>query len=504
MDTLTAQIVAARSRGEVVTPSWLYEQQRLATLQRQLVGEWDRYAGEAQQIITDLQQTAIATARREATQLTLAALADAGLAVTAELAQVPLGAFADLVGVLGDGSPLRSLLDALGTHAAQAVGDALLHAVAVGQNPRQTARQIRDALGGDLHRALRIARTEHMRAYRSASLRTYQANGDILRGWMWRASPSRKTCCVCLALDGSEHPLDEPFAAHVSCRCTPVPLLRNQSAPPHETGADWFARQDEATQRAMLGPGKFDLYRDGKLALADLVGTKDDARWGRSVYERSLGELKSGREKPAQRAFRSNLPHNPPPPPDNLPMAALDLERVQSLRGMERMHAAEMAIVDRPVEYGFGYDRQGDVVINRRGEAQGFRPTAEEARQLQGGIFTHNHPRNGSFSKYDAQALHRIQPSELRVIGRGDDGVIYRYIVKPNTAFFQLNEAVLESVLLRATNIATNEAKKRREQFSTRQAAARWHLDRVMRYTDALLRMRYQASMNYVQEVVDG
>ena len=183
---------------------------------------------------------------------------------------------------------------------------------------------------------------------------------------------------------------------------------------------------------------------------------------------------------------------------------ALARDQVQSLRGMERMHAAEMAIVDRPVEYGFGYDRQGNVVINRRGEAQGFRPTNEEGRQLQGGIFTHNHPKDGSFSENDILGLHRLQPNELRVIGRGDDGVIYRYIVRPDQAFYRLDRKIIESVLVDAGGKALRQAKQRRGQFSTRQAAARWYLDRVMRYTDALLRMRYRVSINYAQEVVDG
>lgn len=254
----------------------------------------------------------------------------------------------------------------------------------------------------------------------------------------------------------------------------------------------------------MLGPGKQKLYAEGKLTLADLVGVKEDAQWGRSRYQRSLRDIQSGRETPTQHSFRSNLPNNPPTPPNNLPTVALAHDRVQSLRGMERMRAAEMAIVDRPVEYGFGYDRQGTVVINRRGDAQEFRPTDEEARQLQGGIFTHNHPRNGSFSKYDALALHRFQPSELRVIGRGDDGVIYRYIVRPDQAFYRLDREIIESVLVDAGGKALRQAKQRRDQFPTQQATARWHLDRVMRYTDALLRMRYQASINYVQEVVDG
>ncbi len=500
---LTAQIATAQAAGETVRPSWLVERGRLETLQHQIVSEWARFADVAEQVITDTQRAAVVAAHAEAHQLTLAALHDARVTTGADVVRLPVAALHELIGVLGDGSPLRTLLDKLGQQAAQDVGDTLTHAVAVGRNPRRTARDIQDALGGNLNRALTIARTEQMRAYRTASLRNYQENSDILRGWAWRASPSRRTCPVCLAMDGTEHGLDDPFASHQCCRCCPVPLLRDRETPPHETGAEWFAKQDEATQREMLGPGKQKLYAEGKLTLADLVGVKEDAQWGRSRYQRSLRDIQSGRETPTQHSFRSNLPNNPPTPPNNLPTVALAHDRVQSLRGMERMRAAEMAIVDRPVEYGFGYDRQGTVVINRRGDAQAFRLTDEEMRQLQGGIFTHNHPRDGSFSGDDILLLHQLQLTELRVIGRGDDGVIYRYSVRPDQAFYRLNRTTIGSVLSYAESEVLERAKQQRDQFPTQQAAARWYLDRVMRYTNALLGMRYQAPINYVQEVVD-
>ena len=155
---------------------------------------------------------------------------------------------------------------------------------------RAAVRDIQDALGGNLNRALTIARTEQMRAYRNASLRSYQDNHELLRGWRWLASPSRRTCPVCLAMDGTEHGLDKPFASHIRCRCVPVPVLHNASPSTRKTGAAWFAEQDEATQRAMLGPGKQQLYAEGKLTLADLVGVKDDAQWGKSRYQRSIGD----------------------------------------------------------------------------------------------------------------------------------------------------------------------------------------------------------------------
>jgi len=333
---LTADIDAARAAGETVKPSWLMERDRLTTLRRQIIAEWARYAEQARAVITATQRAALDAATREAAQLTQAALDDAGMRGAADVARLNTRAVEEVVGVLADGSPLAELLARVGAQAAADVSAALTHAVATGRNPRQTARDIRAALGGGLHRALRIARTEHLRAYRNASLQTYQANADILRGWQWRASPSRRTCPVCLAMDGREFGLNEPFASHISCRCTPVPLLKDRALPPRETGAAWFARQPEAAQRAILGPAKFDLYQRGRITLNDLVGVRDDPRWGRAVYERGVGELESNRDKPAGRPTQA-----PPKPPATTP-AASARERLEHVAKRTKAKQADL------------------------------------------------------------------------------------------------------------------------------------------------------------------
>jgi len=60
-----------------------------------------------------------------------------------------------------------------------------------------------------------------------------------------------------------------------------------------ESGEDWFARQPEAAQRRVLGPGKFSAYKDGRLRLADVVQPTVDPVWGRGLRERSLRDALS-------------------------------------------------------------------------------------------------------------------------------------------------------------------------------------------------------------------
>jgi SPP1 gp7 family putative phage head morphogenesis protein len=294
---LTTKIAAAQAAGTPLRPAWLRQQGRLEALEQQILQEWSRFAGSANDIITATQREAVLAGALDAAALVEAAADEAGLVVRAgaDLARLNTEATQALVGVLQNGSPLRALLDGLGADAADTVQRGLLRGVAIGRNPRQIARDIRTALGGNLNRALTIARTEHMRAYRSATLERFQANGEILRGWQWRAAPSERTCPLCLAMDGREFGLDEPFASHVSCRCTAIPLIKNRDAPRRTLGADWFATQDAATQRGILGPGAFDLYREGKLSLGDLVQVKHDPVWGPTLRRKSLKELNDER-----------------------------------------------------------------------------------------------------------------------------------------------------------------------------------------------------------------
>jgi SPP1 gp7 family putative phage head morphogenesis protein len=180
------------------------------------------------------------------------------------------------------------------------VRNALTAGVALGTNPRVVAVEVRRALGTSAVRALTISRTSILGAYRTASLETYRANSDIVTGWIWTAAKQSRTCLACIARDGSEWPLDTFMPAHVNCRCTLRPRVKSwkelgfegiPERPQPETGAAWFARQPEDVQRVMMGPTAFDLFKQGRVKLDDFVGTKRNATWEASTYQRSLKEI---------------------------------------------------------------------------------------------------------------------------------------------------------------------------------------------------------------------
>ncbi|MBI4496841.1 MAG: minor capsid protein [Chloroflexi bacterium] len=301
LDALAQQIAAARARGEEVSLSWLFQQERLQTLQRQVEAEIRDFSRFAEGRILQEQAQAVQAAQDQSAALMRAGLGPAPEGVTVTLARLPAGAVQDLVGFLQDGSPLRELLDELGPEASTAVRQALITGVATGQGPRQIARQVRQSLGGNLVRALTISRTEVLRSYRESSRRTYEANSDVVSGWVWHSALGTRTCAFCWSMHGSVHPVTERMATHANCRCAEVPRTKSwedlgfkdipDTRPDIRPGTELFRELSEAEQLKILGPAKLAAYRAGALKLEDLRGFRRDPRWGPVGFERSLKDI---------------------------------------------------------------------------------------------------------------------------------------------------------------------------------------------------------------------
>ena len=138
-------------------------------------------------------------------------------------------------------------------------------------------RAVQGNFEGGLARALVIARTEQLDAYRAAAQAHHAANRDILQGWQWYAELDHRTCASCISHHGETHPLDEPGPLdHHQGRCTRLPLTKtwNQlgfddidepdSAVNEGDGYAWFQSQPETTQRDILGPKRFQAWTDGR------------------------------------------------------------------------------------------------------------------------------------------------------------------------------------------------------------------------------------------------
>jgi len=300
-DDLLRMIREARDAGEEVSPAWLFRYRRLEELQAQVEAELRNFVGFAEHRILKQQEEAVRAAQEHSEKLVLEDLLAPPEGVRVRWNRLPIEATQDLIGFLHDGSPLRALLDELPGQAGQAVADELVQGVALGLNSREISRRIRRAAGVGLVRALRIARTETMRAYREATRRSYQANSDIVKGWIWHAALDRRTCPMCWAMHVTQHGLDETLGDHPNGRCTMIPWVASweelgfEGAPDTrvvvEPGESIFKEQPEDVQRAVLGNAGYEAWKAGKVTLRDFVGERTDPRWGRTFYAKSLRSI---------------------------------------------------------------------------------------------------------------------------------------------------------------------------------------------------------------------
>jgi SPP1 gp7 family putative phage head morphogenesis protein len=296
--------------------AWLFKYNRLAGLRAQTEQQIANFMNFTDGKIRQEQLFLAGQAQTHAEQLIRLGLGTPPLGASFVFNRLPVDAISDMIGFLQDGSPLHSLLNELIGDAGNAVANGLVQGLALGLNPKQVARNIRKYLGNNMVRALRIARTEQLRVYRESTHRSYLANSNVVKGWVWISARTSNTCAVCWSLHGTWHGLDERQDEHVAGRCTSAPDTITyaemgfsniaESVPKIESGIDAFAKLSFDNQLAVLGPAKFVAYRDGSLKLSDLVGRKYSVKWGTMRYEKSLSELGLNRSELLKK-YKSDL-----------------------------------------------------------------------------------------------------------------------------------------------------------------------------------------------------
>lgn len=271
------------------SPSWLYRRSRLQALLRQVEAELRRFAELAAELTEAGQRLAVEAAQANAMALLEEAAGGDNLLLST-FQRLPKSALESFVGFSSNGSPLRALFDSLGTEASQGVQELLRSGILMGKGPRETARLMRRQYGMSLSRALTIARTEQLRAYREASRQVFEANDDVLAGWQWLSGANARTCPSCWAMHGTLHPVSESMDSHPNCRCTQVPVLKEMPLLV-KPGEELFRALPESMQRRILGRSTWAAWQDGAMSFGDLVGVKNDPRWGRTHYAKSLREI---------------------------------------------------------------------------------------------------------------------------------------------------------------------------------------------------------------------
>lgn len=159
--------------------------------------------------------------------------------------------------------------------------------------------------------AAAVVQTATQAIANDARLKTFEANADVVVGLEWFSALDSHVCPVCMALsgktwmnseDGSHKPIGHstPFQTppiHFNDRCVMLPITNlnefmpkgtraseGGQVPSSTTFSDWLSRRTQAQQDEQLGAGRAQMWRDGKITLAQLISGN-----GREL---SLAELK--------------------------------------------------------------------------------------------------------------------------------------------------------------------------------------------------------------------
>jgi very-short-patch-repair endonuclease len=184
--------------GEEITKGTVTRLERLKAIRNQAAKEANKFSKFADAQITAGQREAIKAAERNGHDLIRAFFPDDvdldELGVT--FFRMPSESVENLAGMLQNGAPLRELLDEAVGEASEAFGERMVTGLASGWNPRKLARELRKEYGMGLTRALRISRTEQLRAYRETQRQVYDES-DVVTGWERHAVGDSQTCMAC-------------------------------------------------------------------------------------------------------------------------------------------------------------------------------------------------------------------------------------------------------------------------------------------------------------------
>lgn len=295
MQAMADDLAREAAEGRAISQAKLWRSRRYQSLQAQLQRELASYTQYAEGLIAENQSQLGALGIQHATTATQVSMPGVGVYFDV----LPIEAIENMVGLAGDGSPLSTLLRATWGDSAAGLTNELIRSTALGVNPRETARRMRQGATQGLNRMLNIARTEQLRVYREAGRQQYEFSG-VVEGFKRLATHDDRVCPACLMAEGERYSVKQQLREHPSGRCTMVPIVKGMPEVQWEKGQDWFKRQDEATQIRILGRKRYDAWIGGKFDLNQLVSIRRNSTWGDSVFPTSLKDLLGKKPTPSR------------------------------------------------------------------------------------------------------------------------------------------------------------------------------------------------------------
>lgn len=290
MEALALEVSLMAEQGQVINKAITMRLKRTQSLLWQARAETGKYVNWAAEKIAELQTALAEQGLANAAEAIGVIYSEAGMVGTG-FNVLNVGAVENMIGLAGDGTPLLKYLQSVHAGAADGMIDALIDGVARGIHPLKVAKEMANGLGRKgLQQAMNTARTEMLRAYRNASLQQYQESG-VVSGYRRISARDGRVCAGCLFSDGMLIESLDSFDEHNLGRCTSIPVVIGaEDASLFENGTDWFQKQSEATQRSILGPGRYEAWQNGA-SLKGMFTHVDDPTWGGSYVPTPVGQL---------------------------------------------------------------------------------------------------------------------------------------------------------------------------------------------------------------------
>ena len=277
--------------GQPVPPQLIYNLQRYQDLMAQILEEIPDYEKYAVDVITEYQIENFNLGLDDATAVIRATKPSSEI-----WNYVGKDAVETVAGFAGNGAPLAQLLQHDYGELGVKVTDALVVGIGLGKGAYATAKDMRDSMGMEFNRSVRIARTEINRAYRIANAQQYAKSGVVTK--VLRLCYPPTACLACLAMDGEECP-NGICDDHPNGKCTTVAVTVGGFYPQWQHGLDWLEEQSEEDQRRIIGDGRFEMWKNDGVPLRDMVEMKPNPIWGGSpqvISERRIEQRLEGLE----------------------------------------------------------------------------------------------------------------------------------------------------------------------------------------------------------------
>lgn len=261
----------------------VFQMERYQSLNAQVTREIQRYIEDAETLIDEGSRAQVVQGATNARTLTQLAGQDVGRTLQVDLMRLNPSAVENVVSIARAGQPLGDLMSLAYGEASDGMVNELINGIALGRNPRDTARRMRvDGLSRGFAHTELVARDQHNRAYRAASQRQYQESGVVGR-FIRLAAKNDRTCLACLALDGEVYDVEALMEVHPQDRCTMVPWPNGIPRVTFQTGAEWFAGLPSDRQRAIMGPSRHDAWLAGDFQFSQMATRRENATWGPSA-----------------------------------------------------------------------------------------------------------------------------------------------------------------------------------------------------------------------------